>query len=236
MKKTRKLNLLFISIFILIVLSFKKDGEDWMIAANGAYQAMENGNTELLLIADGHFMLTTYNKENKKFIRTEGGAIKEEANHLKGVSNFSSAGELRKFSFAISGTSLTLDENGKQTSFKQVDNGQAALTGCWRISSRKQGDEMVPMPLAARRTLKLLTGKHFQWAAINVETGEFFGTGGGTYQFQNGNYTENIEFFSRVSSRVGASLSFEGNLKDGQWHHSGRSSRGEPIYEIWTKF
>ena len=51
--------------------------------------------------------------------------------------------------------------------------------------------------------------------------------------FENGKYTEHIEFFSRDSSRVGASLGFDGKIENGAWHHSGLSSRGEPIYEIW---
>jgi hypothetical protein len=81
------------------------------------------------------------------------------------------------------------------------------------------------MQLGARRTLKILTGTRFQWAAINIETKEFFGTGGGRYTFENGKYTEHIEFFSRDSSRVGASLGFDGKIESGAWHHSGLSSR-----------
>lgn len=65
---------------------------------------------------------------------------------------------------------------------------------------------MVSMRPGARKTIKILSGTRFQWAAINSETGEFFGTGGGNYTFKDGKYTENIEYFSRDASRVGASL------------------------------
>ncbi|MCH5689221.1 hypothetical protein LWM68_36260 [Niabella sp. W65] len=92
---------------------------------------------------------------------------------------------------------------------------------------------MADIPLRPRRTLKLLTATRFQWAAINVETGEFSGTGGGTYTFKDGKYTEHIEFFSRDSSRVGMSLTFDGRLEGGNWIHSGKSSKGDPIYEVW---
>ena len=51
----------------------------------------------------------------------------------------------------------------------------------------------------------------------------------------NGKYTEHIEFFSRDSSRVGASLRFDGKLENGEWHHSGLSSTGEKIYETWGR-
>jgi hypothetical protein len=91
------------------------------------------------------------------------------------------------------------------------------------------------MPRRDRKTLKLLSSMRFQWMAINPATKEFFGTGGGTYTFVNGKYTEHIEFFSRDSSRVGASLTFDGSLKDDVWNHSGTSSRGEPLNEMWSR-
>ena len=86
-----------------------------------------------------------------------------------------------------------------------------------------------------RKTLKILTGTRFQWFAINPGTKEFSGTGGGTYTFVNGQYTENILFFSRDNSRTGAQLTFDGKLENGQWHHSGLSSKGDKIYEVWGK-
>jgi hypothetical protein len=87
----------------------------------------------------------------------------------------------------------------------------------------------------ARKTIKILSASRFQWVALNSETGEFFGTGGGTYTFKDGKYIEQIEFFSRDASRVGASLSFTADLKDGDWHHAGLSSKGDRIYEIWSR-
>jgi len=71
--------------------------------------------------------------------------------------------------------------------------------------------------------------------AINTETKEFFGTGGGSYTFKDGKYTEQIEFFSRDSSRVGASLSFDGSINGNVWTHKGFNSRGEPLHEEWTR-
>jgi hypothetical protein len=79
-----------------------------------------------------------------------------------------------------------------------------------------------------------LSGTRFQWIAYNTETRQFMGTGGGTYSTKDGKYTENIDFFSRDNSRVGASLQFDFELKDNDWHHKGLSSKGDPIYEIWS--
>ncbi|MEM8527706.1 MAG: hypothetical protein AAGG68_23895, partial [Bacteroidota bacterium] len=64
-------------------------------------------------------------------------------------------------------------------------------------------------------------------------TKQFLGTGGGTYTAKDGKYVEHITFFSRDDSRVGASLAFDYEVIDGNWHHRGLSSKGKPIYEIW---
>lgn len=85
-----------------------------------------------------------------------------------------------------------------------------------------------------RKTMKILSGTRFQWIAYNTETKQFMGTGGGTYTTENGEYTENIEFFSRDDSRVGNSLKFNYTLTDGNWNHQGVSSKGDPLNEIWT--
>ena len=85
-----------------------------------------------------------------------------------------------------------------------------------------------------RKTMKILSGTKFQWIAYNTETGDFSGTGGGTYTTEGGKYTENIDFFSRDNTRVGASLKFDYELKEKKWHHRGLSSEGSPIYEIWS--
>ena len=86
-----------------------------------------------------------------------------------------------------------------------------------------------------RKTMKILSGTRFQWIAYNTETKQFLGTGGGTYTSINGEYTENIEFFSRDNFKVRLSLKFNYELIDGKWHHSGLSSKGDPIHEIWSE-
>jgi hypothetical protein len=87
----------------------------------------------------------------------------------------------------------------------------------------------------ARKTMKILSGSRFQWIAYNNETKEFIGTGGGTYTTKEGKYSETIEFFSRDNNRVGATLEFDFSLIEGDWRHSGKSSKGDPIDEIWSK-
>lgn len=125
--------------------------------------------------------------------------------------------------------------NANQT-WTNIDQAEQPLAGAWQITARmnKEGEmrEMKPRP---RKTIKMLTGSRFQWIAINTETNEFFGTGGGIYTFENGKYTEKIEFFSRDASRVGMSLTFDGKIDGDDWTHSGKSSKGDPIKEVWTR-
>ena len=121
--------------------------------------------------------------------------------------------------------------------FNRIDDGSPGkLTGTWLFSNRIRNGE-IGKPRSAenpRKTMKILSGKRFQWIAYNVETKEFMGTGGGTYTTIDGKYTENIDFFSRDNSRVGASLEFDFEIKGDEWHHKGLSSKGNPIYEIWS--
>jgi hypothetical protein len=207
---------------------------------NGAWHSTDGSIEQSLIVADGYCMLTRYDKSNKKFIHSFGGPLTAAGNKISLTVEFNSGdkthvGKTMDYDFSISNNKLASNIGGAKTEWQRTDDGKSDLAGNWRITQRKQDDKMVDMPLRARRTLKLLTGTRFQWAAINIETGEFSGTGGGTYTFANGKYTEHIEFFSRDSSRVGASLSFDGKVENGNWIHSGLSSRGDPIYEIWSR-
>ena len=208
---------------------------------NGAWSVTNNNTTTSLLISDGYCMITTYDKAGKQFIDTWGGSFTVTNNQVILKVEFNSndktqVGKTQTYSYLIQNNTLTTDGNGERIEWNRIDDGKSELAGNWRITKRKQGDKMDDIPLKPRRTLKLLTGSRFQWAAINIETGEFSGTGGGAYTFADGKYTEYIEFFSRDNTRVGASLSFDGRVENENWIHSGLSSAGAPIYEIWSRF
>lgn len=95
--------------------------------------------------------------------------------------------------------------------------------------------EMQAMRQGPRKTIKMITGTRFQWAAFNPDTKQFSGTGGGTAEMKDGKYIEHIEFFSRNADRIGATLSFDYKVDGDKWGHSGKSSAGNPIREIWTR-
>ena len=208
------------------------------VPLSGAWQnSIDPGET--ICMMDGYFVYSKFDVGTKTFDQTWGGPYTLSGNMLHIKVEFDSkekdrVGKERVMTIKQA-ADLTIEGLGVSKIMKQVDAGNGPLAGNWRITGRKQGETMSEMPLRSRRTLKLLTGTRFQWMAINIETGEFSGTGGGKYTFENGKYTEHIEFFSRDGNRVGASLSFDGKVENGDWHHSGLSSKGEPIYEVWSR-
>lgn len=205
---------------------------------NGAYK-LQNGPVEQVLIFnDGYFMHTTFDKSKKLLIQTRGGAYKYANNQIDATIEFSpknkeEIGQTRKYSFAINKDRLASDINGKKEVWTVLDNGKGPMVGTWRSSGRMQDGKVVLSPPRARKTFKILSGSRYQWAAINAETKEFFGTGGGSYTFNDGKYTETLDFFTKDSTKVGNSLTFDGKVEGDLWHHSGLSSQGAKMYEIW---
>ncbi|MET0245044.1 MAG: hypothetical protein ABW174_16305 [Flavitalea sp.] len=209
-------------------------------ALTGSWHLKDAGTDQLLIIADNYIMHTIYSFDQKKFEMAKGGTYKLADGKLNVKVEFNSNDKSKAASnashgYKIEGDQLTLALGEKTHVFKRLDNGTAPLTGNWNITGRMQDGKMGEIVPGDRKTIKLLSGTKFQWAAINTKTGEFFGTGGGSYSFENGKYTENIEFFSRDNSRVGASLSFDGALENGKWIHKGLSSKGDAIHEVWSR-
>jgi hypothetical protein len=195
-----------------------------------------------MIIADDYLASARYDLKNKKFYGTHGGRITSYEGGVQGVAEFDSehkeaVGKPFSMSMTIKGDVMQATFNGVTLDFRRIDDGSKNLTGNWRITQRAGSDGKLAAihTSGPRKTIKILSSTRFQWAAINIETGEFSGTGGGQYTFENGKYTETIEFFSRDSSRVGMSLTFDGRLEGKDWYHSGKSSRGDAISEVWSR-
>ncbi|WP_449435434.1 hypothetical protein [Pedobacter steynii] len=64
-----------------------------------------------------------------------------------------------------------MDVPDGNVSFNRVDDGKAPLAGVWRITGRMQEDGKVAdiHQTGSRQTYKMLTGKKFQWVAIDPE-------------------------------------------------------------------
>lgn len=206
----------------------------------GAWE-MEGEPKHVLIITPNYWSLTAFSPD--KFVSTSGGiyTITPDSTALATI-QFDSAqpeqvGHELQFQLQLENDTLQITPAGQSTqTWTRLDRAESPLAGVWRINGRQVDGKFSEMPLRARRTLKILSGTRFQWVAINIETGEFSGTGGGTFTFENGRYVEKIDFFSRDNSRVGAELSFGGEVNGDTWRHHGLSSRGDPIDERWIRF
>jgi len=207
---------------------------------DGAWEQVATGTRSTRVASEKYFAVAIYNIEEKKFIGTYGGSYSVAGNTVTELQEFNTLhpefiGQKTTYSFTLKEGKLTATlKEGKTEWFKVDDGTPGKLAGAWLITGRKSGDQMSEITPGARKTMKILTGTRFQWIAYNAETKEFLGTGGGTYITENGKYTEEILFFSRDNSRVGASLTFDYSLEDGRWRHKGLSSKGDPIDEVWT--
>ncbi|WP_207430649.1 membrane or secreted protein [Sabulibacter ruber] len=218
----------------------------------GAWQLMPSSRTgqqatQVMLLADGFFTVAQFDKAGKKFMGTYGGTYRLNNGKLTATYEFNTF-DSTKVGSSITGSYTQKNGNWQIQGINgagatplawekmPAQNTNSPLDGAWRISHREgQDGQMNPMVPGPRKTIKVLSSDRFQWIAFNSATGGFFGTGGGTYTAQNGKYTEHLEFFSRDNNRVGMALSFNFAMKDGNWHHSGLSSTGNNINEIWQR-
>lgn len=225
---------------LLIVLSLITGATFAQTALTGAWKMNEGSVSHHLFFQDGFYFHTVH--DGKQFLSSQGGKYIADQQSIKAELLYNSAdsgqvGSSMAVPFKLSGDKLSLHVDQTEIQFQRVDDSQAPLAGVWRITGRMGADGKVTAihQSGSRQTYKLLTGTKFQWVAIDPGKKQFSGTGGGSYTFKDGKYTENIEFFSRDNSRVGASLGFDGKLENGDWHHSGLSSKGDKIYEVWSR-
>ncbi|MCW5518760.1 membrane or secreted protein [Aureitalea sp. L0-47] len=206
-----------------------------------SYTTSENGDKlrNVLIFADGYQVLSTYDASTGKFIQTNGGTWELKGDMMTEKVEFHTGnpdmvGEEVSFKVVIFENTIEIPDSGMTLS--RIDDGTPGkLQGAWLMSGRiRNGETQTRDTNRPRKTMKILSGTRFQWIAYNTETKQFMGTGGGTYTTIDGKYTENIEFFSRDDSKAGLSLEFNYEMIDGNWHHSGFSSKGDPMHEIWS--
>ncbi|MCH8233570.1 MAG: membrane or secreted protein [Bacteroidetes bacterium] len=196
----------------------------------------------IMLIAGDYYYWSLFDVKSKAFYAAAGGTFKKGGNTVEFTVEF------HTLKPELVGQRIVLTKKGGANKWqltssqgiyfdmkRMKEKVDSPLKGAWRITERERNGTMTIMPEGSRKTIKMLSDARFQWAAFNSETGEFFGTGGGTYSVEDGKYTENIEFFSRDNSRVGQKLSFDYETDEVKWKHSGLSSRGDKINEVWTK-
>ncbi|SHI60286.1 hypothetical protein [Pseudozobellia thermophila] len=228
------------TLLLIFCLSISSATECLAQIADGVYFSDQNGQRHELKVKGDYLTLTVYETSPAQFIKTEGGFYSIENGQLSTKLEFNSNYESDQVSewsraIVVDGSKLTLG-SGPSLTFTKAEPTRQELDGTWLFATRgpdegqERRDDTNP-----RKTLKFLIDGRFQWIAYNTDTYKFHGTGGGSYTSTDGKYTENIEFFSRDNTRVGATLEFDYEIKEDDWHHKGKNSKGEPMYEIWSR-
>ena len=205
------------------------------------YQDQNGAEIRSVVIFSEKFQsIAMFNAKSGEFIYSNGGTWELNGNMMTERVEFDTAnservGNVITFEVTITNDKLSLPESDWH--FSRIDDGGPGdLNGAWLMSGRyRNGEKQMRNTDRPRKTMKILSGTRFQWIAFDTEKKEFKGTGGGTYTTVDGKYSENIEFFSRDNSRVGMSLEFNYNIEKGDWIHKGKTSKGDPLHEIWEE-
>ncbi|MHA8063950.1 hypothetical protein [Aquirufa aurantiipilula] len=205
----------------------------------GSWSNTQGDVTSWLLVTDQLLSFTQFETNSHKLIATYGGTYRMKGKELEIQQEWNSqdslqVGQLKKITFQKKKRQIQLE----QLVYTPMDKGESGkMKGAWIIVGNFSGDIMSrrPNPFFPRRTMKMHTGNAFQWIAYNVQTKQFFGTGGGFYSTQANNYTEEIVFFTKASSSIGKKLIFDFQIQDGIWRHKGQKSIGGAMDEAWSR-
>jgi hypothetical protein len=229
--------IIFLIIYTLLVTNTNAQS---FIGAWERNHNSENGEElkSVVIFSDGYQAISTYESKSGKFIYSNGGTWEINGNTMTEKIEFDTnnpdlVGSEVEFKIEISDSTMSIA--GTDMEFQRIDDGLPGdLQGAWLMAGRvRDGEKQLRNTNRPRKTMKLLSGKRFQWIAYNTETKKFMGTGGGTYTTKNGIYSENIEFFSRDDSKSGINLKFDYEIISYEWNHKGFSSKGDPLHEIW---
>ena len=229
--------IIFLIIYTLLVTNTNAQS---FIGAWERNHNSENGEElkSVVIFSDGYQAISTYESKSGKFIYSNGGTWELIGDTMTEKVEFDTNNPDRvgsEVTFKVKITETTMSIVGTDMEFQRIDDGLPGdLKGAWLMAGRvRDGKKQLRNTSGPRKTMKLLSGKRFQWIAYNTESKKFMGTGGGTYTTKNGVYSENIEFFSRDNSKSGIELEFEYEIIDNEWNHKGFSSKGDPLHEIW---
>ena len=212
--------------FFIILLFLCKDSFSQVYLFNSENQGKVIHHR--ILLDNNYLIETQYSQDPNTFILTRGGFYKSNDNNTFNVSfEFNSNFEKDKLKNKI----LVKDK-----SWKNISKPKKVLDGKWLMGGRvtEEGERRRDLN-KPRKTMKFLLDGYFQWIAFNTQTFKFSGSGGGSYEIEEEDYIEKIDFFSRDNSKAGIKLKFNFVQKSDDWYHKGFSSKGNPMHEIWTK-
>tara|TARA_B100001059_G_scaffold75386_1_gene73002 strand:- start:262 stop:966 length:705 start_codon:yes stop_codon:yes gene_type:complete len=224
LKRRHKIFEKFIILFVFILYPIENFAQ--------IYQVEHDGTLTRVILDNEYIVSSKFETESGKFISTLGGYYEpgEFTNINEDIFNIN-----LEFNSNFSQDSIKNLSIAKTSKWNNISKSNDILRGKWVMSGRYNNGEFrtrnTDLP---RKTMKVLIDGFFQWIAFNTETYKFSGSGGGEYETIDGKYIEIIQYFSRDDSRVGAELIFNYEIKNNDWYHSGLSSKGKPVNEVWT--
>jgi len=233
-------------LFYLLILSILSSGLLKAQQLNGAWQKVDKNSKDIKsikLFSDNYFTSSTRLESSGEFVSASGGTYSlSKLDYIENYEIHSNSravtGSYINYSYQIENDTLKLkDRNSRnKETWVKIDSAEKEKITCWKIHKAFRDSKWTTIEDKPRKTLKMLTDNHYQVLALNSQTGEFFGSSGGKWTFENDKHNEIIQFFSKNPNMVGDTLSFNKEIKDSIWSHNGKSSEGEYIKERWKKF
>ena len=186
----------FYSIVLCLILTVADSTLARKTAFDGAWEVVTKNGIDLkhravFMVESPYAFYTEFDVENKKFVGSLGGVIKVMANRIMLINEFNTwlpdqVGTTYQMVGLLKANQVTftwlVDNEQVEMVCKRIDDGTSDLAGSWRITDRLRDGEMQVMRQGSRKTIKMITGTRFQWAAFNSESKQFSGTGGGTVE------------------------------------------------------
>ena len=240
--KIKKNQIKLVLISLILLLTSTDSISQNPIGAWERYFNDERGDSirSVAIFSEKFQSIAMFKVKSGEFIYSYGGTWELDSNMMTQLVEFDTdsserVGNVITFEVTITNDKLSIPESDWH--FSRIDDGNPGdLNGAWLMSGRyRNGEKQIRNTNRPRKTMKILSGTRFQWIAFDSKKKEFKGTAGGTYTTIDGKYSEKIEFFSRDNSKVGMNLEFDFNIDKGNWIHKGKTSKGDPLHEIWEK-
>lgn len=183
---------------------------------SGAWQYVNGDIVETMIIQKGYFSKACYDQATHKFINARGGKCSFDENSLKYNLEFdtedrNAVKNVEEYAYSTESNGRVMRLDGKD--WIRIDGGygsQPALGGIWKTMSQFS---------SSAKTLQILSGKRFQRFDIDPDKAEFYNTIGGSYSFNDGIYTEIIEFASADTTEIGHVRSYESQIEKNIWRY-----------------
>jgi Domain of unknown function (DUF4488) len=108
------------------------------------------------------------------------------------------------------------------------------LEGAWELVSYDHG-KFGRLPDGSKQ-VKLVSSKHFVWVTYDADKKKALATGGGTYTFTDGLYTEHIDFMNAQGVNLtGTDQTFTMTLNADTLTQTGVLSTGDRLSETWKR-